>query len=123
MILQDINKQLDKLYSTTQCADHISIGTRFTVEGDPVNFLFYQDGSKYCSIVTNRNFSEWIACSTNGWRKAAPLIEKAVKPYGVQWDNEEGRLYIRFRRNEMTVAQALLCLQQAVYVICEIEFN
>lgn len=122
MILEHIDQQLEKLYCTSQLSDSISIGTWYYIEGDPINFQYYQEDEKFSRIVTNRNFSEWIAWHTDGWRKAAPVIRKIVEPYGVQWDNEDGRLYIRFHRNEMTLAQAIMRLQQAVFVIGAIEY-
>ena len=121
MILKEISSQLDKLYCTSDLSDGISIGTHISFEGDRVNFCYLQEDEKYSRIVTNRNFSEWIAWSTGNWRAAAPIIEHLAKPYGVQWDNDEGALFIRFRRNEMTLTQAVIRLQQAVFVIGSLE--
>lgn len=123
MILQEIDRQMEKLYSTFETHEGICIATGIRYEGDAINFLFSQEDDKYARISTNRNFSEWIAWCTNGWTKAAPKIEKLAAIYGVRWDNEEGKLYIRFRRNEMTVAQAVLRLQQAVALIGALESN
>lgn len=121
MILTDISNQLDKLYRVYETYEGIGIGTYVHLEGDPINFLFFQEDDKYARIVTNRNFSEWMAWCTDGWTKAAPAIERLAAPYGVQWDNDQGALFIRFRRNEMTIAQAILRLQQAVSVISALE--
>jgi hypothetical protein len=117
MILEDISRQLDNLYCTNDLSDGISIGTHISFEGDRINFCYQQEDEKYARIVTNRNFSEWMAWCTGNWKAAAPMIEQLAKPYGVQWDNEEGALFFRFRRNEITIAQAVLRLQQAVFVI------
>lgn len=123
MILQNIDRQLEKLYSTYENHDGINIATGITFEGDPVSFLFLQEDEKYSRLTTNRNFSEWMAWCTNSWTEAAPKIEKLAAPYGVQWDNDTGSLYIRFRRNEMTLTQAVLRLQQAVAVIGSLKSN
>ena len=88
------------------------------LEGEPVNFRFYQEDEKYARLVTNPVFSQWMAWSTGNWKAAAPEIEALAKPYGVAWDNENGTLYLRFRRNEMTLAEAVLRLQQAAAVVC-----
>lgn len=122
MILEDINEQLDRLYDTYALRDSISIATGYTIEGDPINFLFHQEDDKYACITTNDNFSEWMAWSTDGWCAKAPMIERLARPYGVRWDIENGRLFIRFRRNEMSIAQAVLRLQQAVFIIGSAEF-
>ena len=123
MILHDIDRQLEKLYHTYENRDGINIFTGITLEGDPVSFLFQQEDEKYSRLTTNRNFSAWTAWCTNGWTEAAPKIEKLAAPYGVHWDNDTGSLYIRFRRNEMTLAQAVLRLQQAVAVVGSLESN
>ena len=116
-MLQKINEQLEKLYCTYERGDCVSIGTWYTIEGDPVNFSFRQEDDKYARITTNRNFAEWMANCTGNWRKATPLIVQLAAMYGVQWDPEDGCLFIRFRRNEMTLAQAIMRLQQAVFVV------
>ena len=122
MLLQEIDKQLSKLYSTHELRDCISIGTGYTIEGDPINFLFYQEDEKYSFITTNERFSEWMAWITDGWRSKASIIERYAVVYGVHWDNDKGRLFIRFRRNEMTLAQGIMRLQQAVFLIASLEF-
>lgn len=121
MILEDISNQLDKLYRTYALADGIGIQTHISFEGEHIHFRYQQEDEKYARIATDRNFSEWMAWCTGSWRAAAPIIEQLAKPYGVQWDNENGALFIRFRRNELTVAQAVLRLQQAVFVIGALE--
>ena len=122
MILKDIEKQLGNLYCTCVESDAIRIGTWYTIEGDPINFLFSQEDEKYSVIRTNDNFSEWMAWNTDGWSRKASIIEEIAAYYDVRWDNEHGRLFIRFRRNEMTVAQAIMRLLQAVFVIAATEF-
>lgn len=116
-MLQKINEQLEMLYCTHALKDAVSIGTWYTIEGDPVNFSFIQEDDKYARITTNRNFAEWMANCTGSWRKAVPDIERLAAMYGVRWDPEDGCLFIRFRRNEMTLAQAIMRLQQAVFVV------
>ena len=116
-MLQEINDQLEKLYCTGEYWGKVSIGTWYRIEGDPINFYFTLEDDKYARITTNQNFSEWIAWCTCGWRKATPTIERLAAMYAVQWDPEDGVLFIRFRRNEMTLAQAIMRLQQAVFVV------
>ena len=117
MMLHDIDRQMERLYAVYENPEGIVIATGITYDGEPINFLFCQEDDKHSCITTNRNFSEWMAWCTGGWAKAAPKIEKLAALYGVQWDNTEGKLYIRFRRNEMSLTQAVLRLQQAVAVV------
>jgi len=58
-----------------------------------------------------------MAWCPDGWTEAAPKIEKIAGMYGAVWDNDTGSLYIRFRRNELTLAQAVMRLEQAVSVV------
>lgn len=117
-MLKEINGQLDELYRAYADSPGIGIWTHMYLEGDPINFRFYQEDRKVSRLVTGPGFSEWMAWRTGNWKQAAPVIEALARPYGVSWDNENGALYLRFRRNEMTVAQAIMRLQQATAVIC-----
>lgn len=117
-MLKEINGQLDELYRAYADSPGIGIWTHMYLEGDPINFRFYQEDRKVSRLVTGPGFSEWMAWRTGNWKQAAPVIEALARPYGVAWDNENGALYLRFRRNEMTVAQAIMRLQQATAVIC-----
>ena len=117
MTLQRINEQLDQLYRTNEAWGTMSIATWYRLEGDAMNFQFTLEDDKYARITTNRNFSEYIAWSTGDWKKAKDVIEKLASIYAVSWDPVNGALFIRFRRNEMTLAQAIMRLQQAVFVI------
>ena len=117
MILQQIHDRLEMLYCTQELKDAISIGTWYTIEGDPINFHFIQEDDKYARLTTNRNFSEWMANCTGSWIQAAPVIAQLAGIYGVRWDPADGCLFIRFRRNEMTLSQAVLLMQQAVFVV------
>ena len=117
MIIRDIDRQMETLYSTYENREGLFIATGITFEGDPVNFQFLQEDDKYSCLATNRNFFEWMVWCTGDLKKASPQIEKIAAIYGVGWDADAGRLYIRFRRNEMTIAQAILRLQQTVSVV------
>ena len=116
-MLNEIRDQLDTLFRAYDDRGDLAIWTHMYLDGAPINFRFYQEDSKYSRIVTAPNFSEWMANCTGYWKKATPMIETLAKPYGVNWDPENGTLYIRFRRNEMTIAAAIMRLQQAVSLI------
>ncbi len=117
-MLNEINAQLDTLFRAYDDGSALGIWTHMYLEGEPINFRFYQQDDKHSRLVTCPAFSEWMAWCTGDWKKAAPAIEALAKPYGVAWDNENGALFLQFRRNEMTVAQAIMRLQQAVAVVC-----
>lgn len=117
-MLREIDRQLDTLYRAYEDGAYLGIRTHMYLDGTPVNFRFYQQDDKISRLVTGPNFSEWMACCAGGWKAAASAIEALAKPYGVTWDSENGSLILQFRRNEMTIAQAVMRLQQATAVIC-----
>lgn len=117
-MLNEINKQLDTLFQAYDGEYSLGIRTHMYLDGTPMNIRMYQEDDKFSRLVTTPNFAEWIANCTGDWKTAAPAIEALAKPYGVGWDNERGILFLRFRRNELTVAQAVLRLQQAMAVVC-----
>ncbi|MBQ4037028.1 MAG: hypothetical protein IJC84_02765 [Clostridia bacterium] len=119
-MLKEIREQLDTMFCAYEDRGALDVWTHMTIEGDPINFRFYQEDNKYARLVTPPCFSEWMAYSTGCWSRAASTIEALAEPYGVSWDNENGALYIRFRRNEMSVAEAIMRLQQAVSLVCEL---
>lgn len=117
MYLEQVSNALDELYSTRDYIDSTIIYPSLYFDGDGMTFLFRLESDKYAEIRLSPNFAEWMAYCTNGWKKAAPTIEQLAAPYGVQWDNDEGVLFLRFRRNEMTVSQAVLRLHQAALAV------
>ena len=119
-MLKEISEQLDTMYRVSENGSELNIWTHMSLDGDPINFRFVQIDDKFSRIFTTPNFSEWMACCTGDWKKAAPDIEKLARLYGVEWDNENGVLFLQFRRNEMTIAQGIMRLQQAVAVICQL---
>ncbi len=116
-MLKEIAEQLDDLYRAYSDGCDIGIWSHMYLDGTPINFRFYQEDSKVCRLVTGTAFSDWMAWCTGDWEKASRDIEALAKPYGATWDNEKGELSLRFRRNEMSVAEALIRLLQAVAVI------
>lgn len=117
MYLEKVSIALDSLYATRDYRDSTVIRPHLFFEGDGMTFLFHLESEKYAQIRLSPNFAEWMAWCTDSWKKAAPKITQLAEPYGVQWDNEEGLLFIRFRRNEMTVSEAVLRLHQAALVV------
>lgn len=122
MILQDLCSQLDRLYQTTPYyEDQILIYPSLFFDGDGMRFTFRLEEDKYARIEISENFGEWMACYPGGWKAVEPHIRRFTEPFGVEWDGERGILFIRFRRNEMSVAQAVLRLEQAALVVGNLE--
>ena len=97
----------------------ITSGVRKDGDGMPCRICFEED--KYCRLSTVNPFDEWMACAVrDGWLAATPQIREIASHFGVQWDEKEGSLFIRFRRNEMSITQALIRLNTAMRIVCEL---
>ena len=95
---------------------HISSGVRMDCDGMPCRIRFEED--KYCRISTVTPFDEWMAFVLyDGWNSATGQIREIAGHFGVQWDEKEGCLFIRFRRNEMSITQAMIRLHTAMRII------
>lgn len=117
MFLKEVSDTLDNLYDAADMHDHTAIVPNIHFDGDGMFFRFRLEEDKYCTLESSDNFGECLACcAPDGWKEAAPVILRYTKPYGVQFDDVNGRLFIRFRRNELTLAQAVLRLEQAMLV-------
>lgn len=117
MFLKEVSETLDCLYNSKELHDHTVIFPKVRFDGDSMFFRFRLEEEKYCLLETSDNFGEWLACCTpDGWKEAAPVIRRLAQPYGVDFDPATGRLFIRFRRNALTLAQAVLRLEQAMLV-------
>ncbi len=117
MFLKEVSEMLDYLYAGKDLRDHTIIFPKVRFDGDSMFFRFRLEEEKYCLLETSDNFGEWLACCTpDGWKEAVPVIRRLADPYGVEFDAVKGRLFIRFRRNELPLAQAVLRLEQAMLV-------
>ena len=97
----------------------ISSGVRFDGDSMPCRIFFEED--KYCRITSANPFDEWLAFTLrDGWMVATPQIQEIANHFGVQWDEKEGCLFIRFRRNELSITQALIRLHTAMRIIGEL---
>ncbi len=117
MNLKEVSRQLDELYSTHESFSGTIICPDIFFDGEEMNFIFSLEEEKFTRIEVSSNFAERMAWCTGDFRMAVPAIRRLAKPYGVEWDDEKGVLYIRFRRNEMSIARAVLRLEQAVLVV------
>ena len=94
----------------------ISSGIHMGGDGMPCRISFEED--KYCRLSTVNPFDEWMACALrDGWNSATEQIREIAGHFGVQWDEREGCLFIRFRRNEMSITQAMIRLHTAMRII------
>ena len=117
MNLKEVNHRLNSWPDTQNSPDGIIIHPEIFFDGEEICFLFTQKEDKCARIQTTANLGERLACCTNDWKKATPIIQDLIRPYGVNWDENQGVLFLQFRRNEMSITQAVMRMIQAVFVV------
>ena len=109
-------KDVSMMYECREINGTVYIRTGTFLEGEGVNFIFYPDGTHFCRIQTDENFSDYYKYFIGGESytdEVAPLLSR----FGVKLDREGGVLYIRFRRNEISVAEAICKLHAAMLML------
>lgn len=115
MFLEEVKNQLDTLFDTSDGNGYTTIDPHINYQGDKITFRFYLEDDKYSRIELSPDTSEILAYCAGG-NSAEAIMSKLSKPYNVEYDREKCVLFIRFRRNEMTLAEAVLRLEQATLV-------
>ena len=115
MFLKDVTNQMNTLFATSDGDGYTTIDPHINYQGDKITFRFYLEDDKYSRIELSPNASEILA-NCSGGNSAEAIMSKLSKPYNVEYDREKCVLFIRFRRNEMTLAEAILRLEQATLV-------
>lgn len=115
MFLEEAKNQMSTLFDTSNRDGYTTIDPHINYQGNKITFRFYLEDDKYSKIELSPNAREILANCAGG-NSAKPIMQKLCAPYKVEYDSEKCVLFIRFRRNEMTLAEAVLRLEQATLV-------
>ena len=50
-------------------------------------------------------------------KKYLPYIEKICARLGLSWDGEKGVLSLRFKRNDMTLSEAVMRMEEGIFAL------
>lgn len=91
------------------------IQTYLFLDGESTG-LYYNTDGKQIELKTDGNFSEslWLFYE---YEKYLPYIEKICDRLGLSWDGEKGVLSLRFRRNDMTLSEAVMRMEEGIFAL------
>ena len=116
-----LTSSLETLFDASEHGGELFIHSGISLDGEGSGFKFYVLDSHTCRITTDRSFSDWYGyISTGNEERFARFTELVCKRYGVNLDGESLTLSITFRRNEYTLAQALMRLEGAMLFLSEL---
>ena len=110
---------LARLYDVR--GDRIITGTFW--DGDSCNMIFQIKEDKYIEISSDENFEAFTEdVFIENAEDYTEYVKKINKRYGTEWDEDKRRLYIRFRRNDMSISEAVMRLHGAMMLIAALDW-
>ena len=117
------NENKNALYALYDVRDNV-IQTGMFWDGDSARIIFEQEDKKYMRISSCENFEAFTETAfIDYYEDYAPYIAKINERYGTCWDSEKRQLYLRFRRNEMTITEAVTKLHGAMMLISALHWH
>ena len=111
MDYKELKEALNGLYFSKN-GDYISTGYYLNGEALGFHISFLED--KYVRICTNEAFALWFENVYVVEREEyMPFVERICNRFGVAWSDGERCLFIKFRRNELSLAEAVTRLHAA----------
>ena len=121
--MENIQRKLcaSDIYSAKDGFGKTYISSGMSFEGEGSNFIFTLEEDKYMRISTDVSFEcyfEYISYIKREeyWSYVLKINER----FGTAWDEEHCCIYIRFRRNEMKICEALSRIRAAVTLLASL---
>ena len=86
-------------------------------DGDGVVFFLTVEENHYTKITASSTLSDWLQYTVYGTNDYESRIQCVCERFDCTWDFDKKELFISFRRNEYTLAQAFFRLQQCAYIL------
>lgn len=119
--MKQLSASLDALFDVSEHGGVTYVHPHIFFDGEGSGFKLYTLDSHTCRITTDRSFSEWYGyISTDDEKRFEEFTKLICKRYGVEWDGESLTLSITFRRNEYTLAEAIMRLEGAMLFLSEL---
>lgn len=110
---------LARLYDVR--GDRIITGTFW--DGDSCTMIFKIKEDKYTEISSDENFEAFTEdVFIENAEDYKEYVKKINNRYGTEWDEDKRRLYIRFRRNDMSISEAVMRLHGAMMLIAALDW-
>ena len=107
---------LKTLYFSTSNDDIVLINPNIILDGDGINFYYKMIDSHNAKLSTSSKDNQIICDVINNYDKYKDYIDKINSRFNTTIDFDNLTLSIEFRRNEITLTDAIMRLTQAVYI-------
>lgn len=115
-MLETLKSNLSKLYYTTNDDDLTLIDPNISIDGCGINFIFKYLDNKDCILATTKTNNEYLEYLYDDYDKNILYINKINARFKTTFDEENQIIFLKFRRNELSLTQAITNLSQAVYL-------
>ncbi len=92
-----------------------------TCDGEGVVFFLTVEDGHRTKITASKTFSDWLEYTVYGTNDFRDKIQRICARFGCTWDFDKKELYILFRRNEFTLAEAYFRLTQCAYILASLD--
>ncbi|MBQ9070733.1 MAG: hypothetical protein IJY23_05235 [Clostridia bacterium] len=92
-------------------------------DGDGCKILFEQEEDKNIRLSSCENFEAFTEqVFIDNFEDYTEYVSKINKRFGTAWDSKRRQIYIRFRRNDMSIAEAVTRLHGAMMLIAALDW-
>ena len=93
-------------------------------DGDECTMIFESQPDKYMRISSDDRFTAFTErVFIEEWEDYSAYVNAINARYGTAWDEQRRQLYIRFRRNEMSVSDAVARLHGAMMLVAALDWH
>ena len=117
-----ISKNLDTLYSVTDGIEHLYIDSGMSLDGVGTVLIFTIEEGRYMKLSCDRNFMEWFDGALEFYDEYIGSINAICARFGVTFDESQGCVYLRFRRNEMSITAAVTKMHGALQLLASLQW-
>ena len=121
MNCREIEKELTPYYRAVG-EGPFRILPNMMLDGDGAVFFLHIEGREL-TLTTDEVFKNYYIFGLGSELDYLPYLDKICARFGVAWDRETYSLSLHFRRNDMTLAEALTKLESAARLIAGLGEN
>ncbi len=117
--VNELKEGLELLFGTYAMPsdNKILISTPHNFDGEYAGVYFEECEGHSVRLTSHENFNDWMDHLTLYPEYYSKEVEAISKRYGTEYSFSENRLTLKFRRNEMTLAEGIMRISKAMYLL------
>ena len=123
MTLDALERALSLSFSVKALPDRAIFNHGITLDGEGVAIIAERMDADTARLTLSANVREFLANSTDGYRRYHTWFQALQKRFGVIFDEDTGELSLTFRGEDMTTAAACYKLLQAMWVMASFHWR